>query len=345
VAQVSATVLLMAGPQVLPRVVDWSPVVDAFEKHPWIQALLPPAWFGGLFELVRGGHGTLTLVLAALALLVPLLVLVLAIQLASRHFLDALLSGPAAERPAGLRWPRGLQSRIARALSSTRAERAGWNLALALTRRERLFVRGVWPALIGMSLMGSVILLPRHASSRHQLPHEYLGFGAYMCGLALANMMLFLRYSEHDKARWVYAARPIEQAADLARGAAKCLYFAILLPVQLLFSIFPLVLAGPEALPNLVLAWLTTAVLVFGAIPFLLTEMPFTTEHVPARAQERNILPGLVYCFATLLAAGLHAAASFHWASQLLFGLVLLVLLRVAWKRLDRIRVGPLPEV
>jgi hypothetical protein len=343
VAQVSATLLLMAGPQVLPRIVDWGPLVDAVRAHPWVAVLLPPAWFGGLFELVRGAHDPLTLVLAALALCVPLLLLATAIQLASRHFLDSLLCGPAAERPTDTRWPRGLQSLLARRLSGTRAERAGWNLALALTRRDRLFVRGVWPALLGMSLMGCVILLPRHASSRHQLPHEYLGFGAYMCGPAFATMMMMLRFSEHSKARWIYAALPIENPGDLARGAAKCLYFGLLLPVQLVFSLIPLALAGPEALPNLVLVWLATGVLAIGATPMLLRELPFSAEHVPGRMQERNIGPALLYCVATLLAAGLHAAASVTWASQLLFGLVLLVLLRVAWKRLDRIRIGPLP--
>jgi hypothetical protein len=190
-----------------------------------------------------------------------------------------------------------------------------------------------------------VILLPRHGSARHQLPHEYLGFGAYMCGLAFANMMLLVRYSENANARWIFLARPIENAADIARGAAKSLYFGTLLPVQLVLSIVPLALAGPEALPNLVLVWLTSAVLVIGATPFLLRAMPFSIEHVPARMQEKNVGPALLYSFGTMLAAGLHAAASVHWISQLLFGLVMLWLLRVAWKRLDRIRIGPMPPI
>ncbi len=342
--QVLAMVLLICGPQVLPRLLSFQPLLDAIKAEPRWTLLLPPAWFGGLFELVQGRADARTLALAALALGVPLLLVTLALQLASRHFVTALASGVQGGDASDARWHARWSAPLARLLCRNRAERAGWELALPLVRRDRLFARGAWPSFVGSSLLGIVMFLPmrgRHA----ELPAGFSVLGLYMCALAFSSVLLLLRFSEHAKARWIFAIAPVEDGAALARGAAKALVCCVLLPVQAGVALLALSLTGFDRAPDAALVVGSSFCVALFAIPHLVRDLPFSHDQTPGRTNTEAIVPALVYSLAVGFAAGVQALASLHWIGQVLLGLLVLVLVPLGWRRLARVELAPLPPI
>lgn len=341
-AQVAALVLTMVGPQLISRLSILQPLVQAFRPE-WA-LLLPPAWFGGLFSLLLGQHDALTLALAALALLVPLLMLVVALRLASRHFVAALAAGSTGDRAGRARWRRPWSAGLARLVCRGESERTGWLLALPLVRRDRVFVRGAWPGFLGSTLIGVVIFLPLPAHG-HALPAGLSLCGLYMCALAFSALLQLMKFSEHARARWLYAVAPVSDAAGLARGAAKALLVCVLLPAQLIASLIGLALGGLERAPLVPAVLATSACVGLFAVPLLVRSLPFTHEQTPGRTNTDAIGPAFLYSFAIAGAATLQTLLCLHWIGAIVLGIVLCVLLPLAWRRLGRLKLDPMPPV
>lgn len=341
-AQVAALVCTMVGPQLFSRVQLLQPLVKAFRPE-WA-LFLPPAWFGGLFELVQGRSDALTLALAALALVVPALLLFAALRLASRHFVAALSSGTVRDRPGRLHWRRPWSAGLARLLCRGGFERAGWMLALPLVRRDRVFVRGAWPGFIGSSVIGLVIFLPMPGKVR-ALPSAVSLFGLYLCPLAFAGLLQLSGFSEHARARWLYAVAPVTDATAVARGAAKALFACVLLPAQLLAVLGGLALGGFERTPDLLAVLATSSCVSLFAVPLLVRRLPFTHELTPGRTQTDAIGPAFLYSFAVTGAGMLQMLLCLHWIGRLALLLSLAVLLPLAWRRLERLQLEPMPPI
>jgi len=350
-----ATCLRLVGPGQFQRVSLWVQVVagglffGGFQlmqvlrpslTEGWLESdstwllLWPPFQYSRAFALACGEVTRFNLLAAGLALALPLASLALTFTLASRYF-SAGLSGTLSQDTGDrVGWGGTWAQRLAARFSRDGEQRAGFSFALALSRREPHFLRGVLPQLIMFQIMAVAMILGRH--------HD-VGMGIPMAGvmlmMCLPSVLIQLQGSATPEARWLFASLPLRDESELMRGGLKAaLVFWLGLPALLVSTVLGL-LVGPAALPRIVLA---QELALIGALIFMRMfdlGVPFTRPVRVGAAGMAN--------FGIIMGMGLSSIVFFgvHWLIALhplslaagLFALALLI--RHLWRRLDRLEV------
>jgi hypothetical protein len=153
--------------------------------------------------------------------------------------------------------------------------------------------------------------------------------------LALPNVLLQSQGTSSPEARELFANAPLEDEASILRGSVKALLAQwIGLPALGIF-VLQLCIAGPGALPRIVLAFeLAAATLIFTRLPDRLTQ----ADRVGA-ASTANLGIILVMGFGLGILVGVHALLA-RLAVTLYGGIVALaVVLVLLWRSLDKVGI------
>lgn len=333
--QIVLSALFMGGMQLLPRLRHWDAIVESVETSSPLRFLLPPMHFGGLFEVALGEGSRSSLVLAALALLLPLAAGLLALRLASRHFIAGITGEGHARDEGPATWRSGVLSRLGRAITRVGPERAAYDVALCLSRRDRVFLRGGLPQLVGFSFMMIAMSFP--SRSRHGDVAFFGGFALYFSAVVFPGVLEMARYGEHAKARWIFHVLPVRDPGLLLAGGTKALLFSILLPFALALAVIVSALSGFTRIADVVLSLEMIGVLVLAGIPFFGNEILFTREQRPGEMNAHML--GIAFCmtFCAGAAAGIHLLARLHPAAQGALMLGLVPVLAILFRRLVRL--------
>lgn len=323
--QILGGALLFLGLQA-PRFVhreQWGLWLDQLGEQ---RFLWPPFLYAELFALASGAGGSVGPSLAAL--LLPLVALAVTFALASRYFVAGLqgtLGAPAPRSSWEGGWMTGLGARLTRG-----PERAGFDFAAALSRREPHFLRAVLPQLA----MFQVMSLGMGFGMRGDLA-IYLPVSAAFLFMVLPNVLVMAQATPTPEAGLLFAVTPLEDERLLLRGSVKALLVQWIGTPALVLFVVQLLLAGLEALPRAVLAF----ELAFAAA-LLLTRrfelhQPFTRTIELVASGINNL--GLVMLSGLVMSVlvGVHVVLALHPLS-LTAGIVLagLVLVRL-WRGLD----------
>ena len=324
-AQVFMTVSLMMMGQ-LPNLLRGT---GAFElllagESRWL-LLVPPLWFGGLYDLVTHGGSTLAPALAGCAVVVPLLSLFLALRLSrSRlHGAEREVSEQRAVRPGPWR-------RLGFRLAHTPTERAGFDLVLGLAARERGFRMRVYPMLV-MPVVALVPLL------RGEFPTAYVALGIYYGVVFVVAMTWQVRHTDTPEAAWLFRALPVDPPGELLVGAILALVVGFVLPWCVAVSALALLLGGPAALLDVALASAVCLAASLVSAARSLDTLPFSQRFVQSRQASQFGVAMFSMLFGVLL-GGLHFGLT-----QVPFGRVAalaLAALALAWalRRVRRLR-------
>lgn len=278
--QIGFASLAFGGGQMVGRIsrnvnleFDWSP----FAPLLW---LLPPYHQLQATALLRGSVDGATLAGAALALLVPVALLVASVRLASRHFIAGLSGELRFEISRSRGWGFGPFVRLGRLLVREREERAGLEYCLALARREPQFLRVALPQLIGMQVMGFAMILNLgdldefgDTALRFALP----GAISFLL-LTLPTLLEMAQYSKDAAARWTLQVAPIEHPGALLSGSLKGLAIGMIAPVAALQLVFIAALLGARQIGPALLAFELTAIIALATSRRLELSLPFTRK-------------------------------------------------------------------
>jgi hypothetical protein len=332
--QIAGGVALFAalqGARFFPRE-QWRLWLETYEP---LRFLVPPLTYARLFGFACGTEASFPLADGLAAVLVPALLLVVTFWLASRYFL-AGLQGTLGAPVRAASWRGGGLERPLERLGAwlTRGEeRAGFDFALALSRREPHLLRAVLPQLAMFQCMaiGSAF------GMRRDLEY-FLPASAAFLFMVLPNLLLQAQGTPAPEARVLFASAPLASEERLLRGGVKALLVQwVGVPALLLFAL-QLYVTGLGGLPSVVLAFELTfaATLVFTR--FFALAMPFTRPIQAAGSNVANLGLILVLGFGMLGIGGAHLALSLHpvsfWAGIVGFG----ALLPLLWRRLDGLR-------
>ena len=194
----------------------------------WWHVALPPYWFGGLHELVKGATDGRTLTLAAAGLVLPLATFGLLMARTGPR----LVTGLASLRAAGGDLPpprRGPLRRLAAKLVEPGVEQAGFDMFLAIAARERGFRSRVYPLLVVPFVMLVWFALGDDGSGSGG-DMQVKMWGTFIPLLYSLIVLTQLRFSDTPGASWIFAVAPLEQAGLFVSGVVKGLAFAMLLP-------------------------------------------------------------------------------------------------------------------
>jgi len=329
--QILGGTLLFGGLQ-LSRVLrreQWGLWAD---EHRELLVLWPPFQYADLYARLTG-HAEGTRVWSSVAaVLVPVLGLVGTLWLASRSFVAGLQGtlGPATTKE---RWPLGTMERLGRRLGSG-TQRIGFDFAAALSRREPHYLRTVLPQLVIFQAMalGTAFGIDRDTGF-------FIPFSAAFLVLALPNVFLQAEGTAEPDAREVFLRSPVASMDDLLRGGLKALLVQWIGGSALVLLAVQTLVAGPEALPRIVLAlMLASAFTLFLARRYDLA-VPFTR---PVRIGVQGaanfglvVLSGLVVA----VECGLYWLLTLHQLATWGGIAVAVWAVRAGWKGLDRVVV------
>jgi hypothetical protein len=340
--QIAVTAMGMGGSQLFPALAKSSGMNVADVAQSDAVFFLPPFHSGGCFALVLGDGTSCNVVLSLLALLLPVVAGLLALQLASRHFIAGLAGAFARETKRRAGWTRGLLARFGDRVAKTRVARAGYGYACALARRERMFLRAAWPPLIGLTF-AIVGLTLQSLRNDPELARTVLPFTLYCGPPVVVGTVEVSRLAEHAKARWIFGAHPIESSREITGAALLGVLAVSAIPFYGLVTVAALVIAGPARALDIVLALELSILLSLHRIRRLTIMLPFT---VVPRPNEMNVANFFVMLGTLLYAVGaavVHLLVRLHPVS-LVAAIVVAGLLLVRARRVFEGLESRLPE-
>jgi len=308
---------------------------DFFDGRSPVLLAVPPAWFGGLYEVAGGGRDPISIALAALALIGPTLLLLCALRLARSRYLLSLASAPEGgargrARAAG----QSLFELLGRRLTRPGPERAGYHFFLALAAREHGFRLRVWPLIAMLAAMALGTILRDSEGDP-----MWWSFGLYALLPILPVVVQQAQFGENPEARWVLAAGPLAGTGSFLSGVRKATFAAFLLvPALLVYGLLVLVFGWKGLLHGA----LALEILVAGALALLRAlqfEVPFsrTFRQTFGGANMGLFVLAVLLCFPL---GGLQLALSANLAVMLAAIAGLPFAIAALWRRLATLPPG-----
>lgn len=340
--QVGLMSLAMGGGHLVMQAPWLRAAVEALVADPRLLVLVPTTHSGALLELLCGTEATTArVVTAGLALALPAGALWLAVRLAAKHFSDGLAGRVEfARRHVG--WP--LEAgRLLRRVARTPIESATIPMTTAMIRHDRMLVRGVWPQVIGMAVLGlamPVVLLEPLAEL--ELAAKWFAPTMFLVGIADVAIADTLRVTQSGEASWLLRSLEPRAQDEVARGALRAALLGVYTPARLVLAAILTVMYGPTILPHLALAAALSSALSFRSMRSLTLRLPFSLTPTSQVNQDfTNLAPYFIAVMAQLALGAAFGLSLLHWAAELALAAVALPWLVREYRALDTLVVTP----
>ncbi len=309
---------------------DAGPVLD--ENLHWLKWVFPPLHFVGLYDFVLGERTVENGAALGLALGLPLVAVIGTLKLASRFFVAGLdgsihLGGT----PRG-GWRPTLFARLGVPLCRSHAQRAGFGLALALSRRDPFYLRAALPSLIAFPVMaiGMGLNLPDPPGLAPALALLVVG---------LPTVLQSALFCTDGEASWLLEASPVGERDAVLQGAVKGLIVGTIAPALLGAGLFLVLLRGSGEILPVILALELVAIAMLVSLLRWHHGMPFSRSPKQQAVDWSNMGHIFMLLLAGLFVAGVHVALAWNpwvlWISVVLSPVPMYALFR----RVDRIRL------
>lgn len=333
--QIAMTIGIFGGMQVLPPLLARHDVRQWLQSHREIFLAYPPAYHGGLAGVAHGSTRTLNLVLAGLAVAIPLSALWLSVRVLSSGYLEGLANmRSTGAKPTRRRGKRPASNRLARWVCRSPIERAGFEMTRAICHGERMFKMQTYSMLVFPVMFLAIPLV-----SRVNLGYRYsVGMAIMMVLVSAPTLFMQLRYSEHWEAHWIFRAMPIDRIGDFLAGMVKQIYFTLLVPYWIVLIALSGLIFGPGTILSAALASAICSVVVLGLALKLANIMPFAKKFQVADASGRTGVFFVIFLLCGV-AAAVHALLDFHVSTRITGTLAGIATSWYLLRRLYRLRV------
>lgn len=286
--QIGFSVLIFGTYYLLPRLINVSVLGNINLLTHWWAYLLPPVWIAALNELLihSSRSGVITSVLAILGLTVPVLGLwfvakVLAPGFNRRLSIIATSDGNTNTstqiKKAG---KFNFIEKISNFIAPDPIENAGFRITWKLAARTREFKMKVYPAFAYVPIYFVYITFNGSGSMSERLEnvqngHTYV-FLIYLSTFILSAILTHISMSEKYKSAWVYYALPIGEPGKILSGMYKAIITLYFFPYCLVLSIITVAVWGPQAINDMILAFLVSVVYGMMMALFMVKGLPFS---------------------------------------------------------------------
>ncbi|UOQ84802.1 hypothetical protein [Gracilibacillus salinarum] len=239
--QILLSISMVVGYQVVARSFEFVDLNVQFDFG-WWHVLMPPIWYGAIYEIVmHGAWNTDYIILAVLGVVVPIIAIILYIKLtpAFERNLEKLLTNNGKHKQVKEWWTR-LWSRL---LVWNKEERIFFDFTSRMLRNERDFKLKVYPS-IGMALVFPFIFIINDLTlhSWAEIREGNMYFTMYFCLALIPAGVQMLQFSANEKGAWVFRALPVSNEAILHRAALKAFLVRLFIPVYLVLGVIFLVI-------------------------------------------------------------------------------------------------------
>lgn len=280
--QIFLAIIVMGGYQLIPRMMDVEGIANFSMSIHAYTYFVPPAWLAAWVQLSMPK----TLTVQVIMLSVPAVIF----TIVGGTLLVRFLSGGFANilSQTGETTSVAKKGNIAsvnplkgtyRFLCVSEHEKTGWQLAFAITKRDRKFKQAVYPAYGFMIVMAVVFLKPdfnnlsqwytQLSDSSRYLMFIFFGFFA-------TNCVDQIRFTDSPEAGWVYKALPIAMPGHILTGAVKAVLCKYFLPVYLVLITAAAIIWGFQILPLMILGAILIVTTTLISITIQNPALPFT---------------------------------------------------------------------
>jgi ABC-2 type transport system permease protein len=325
--QILIAIIVFAGYQLLPRLIDYDVLTTATMTLQWWNYLFPPAWFAALVKITLfTDNTTMSFILSLLAVIIPVTGAMLLIRYLSKGFGNVLGEGSSESvTPLNHRttkWEKN--NRLKRFFCLSDLETAGWNLAMATTKRDRKFKQSVYPY-FGIMIVFAVIIFKPDLNNLSVSLQEMRELSKYffivIVGFSGSIAVSQLPYTDTPEAAWIYQSLPLRNHGHLLTGAVKAMLFRFFLPVYLLVTILSIFLWGYLIFPQVVLGAMGIILLIMITVMIQKMGLPFTQIR-EMQQKGINTITAILNMILLGLLAGLVYLTSFisGWITLLISG-------------------------
>ena len=309
--QVVFSILIFGTYYILPRIINVSAVKNIALLNHWWAYCLPPVWITALNELLihPSRSGLITSVLAIAGLVTPLIGLWFVAKVLAPGFnrrLSIIATSDGNSNSATNIKKAGkfsLIGKIANIVAPDPVENAGFRITWKLATRTREFKIKVYPAFGYIPIYFFVFVFNGKKSgsladsiSALQSSSKYI-FLIYLCTFILTSILGNISMSGKYKSAWVYYALPINQPGKILSGMYKAIIVIFFLPYCLVISIAIIAFWGPQAVNDVLLAFLVA--LVYGMLMalFMVKGLPFSKPVIAKQGGGRVITSLMMLVF------------------------------------------------
>ncbi|HVS92521.1 MAG TPA: hypothetical protein VHE59_10835 [Mucilaginibacter sp.] len=314
--QIGFSILIFGTYYLLPRLINVSILENVSILSHWFSYLLPPVWITALNELLfhHARAGLATGFLAIAGFTVPLAGLWLVAKVLAPGFnrkLTIIATSDASSAPASAKKEKqaGLLYTISNVIARDPVENAGFKITWKLSTRLREFKMKVYPAFGYLPIYFLYFTLNGKGESMAERwenlknGHSYIAL-IYMCAFVLSAVLGQIGMSEKYKAAWVYYSTPVTEPGKILSGMYKAILVVYFLPYCLLMGIIIVVIWGPAAINDIILA--ITISIIYGILValFMVKGLPFSKPVVIKQGGGKFILSLTVMLFLGGIGAG-----------------------------------------
>ncbi|AMR30723.1 hypothetical protein A0256_04450 [Mucilaginibacter sp. PAMC 26640] len=315
--QIGFSVIIFASYYLLPRFINVSVLGKIDLLTHWWAYLLPPVWIAAMNEaLLHAGRSSLiTSLLAILGLTLPVAGLWLVAKVLAPGFNRRLSviatsdgNSNATDKPkkAG---KFNFIEKLSNILAPDPVENAGFRITWKLAARTREFKMKVYPAFAYVPIYFLYFALNGKGSSLEdrwyqlQNGHTYV-FITYLCTFIVSSILMNISMSEKYKSAWVYYAMPISEPGKILSGMYKAIVALYFLPYCLVLGIGIVAVWGPQAINDILLAFVVSLIYGIFMALFMVKGLPFSNPVVVKQGGGKMITSLLIIGFIGALAYG-----------------------------------------
>ena len=334
--QIIAAALAFGGYQLAFQLIPQEAIERLWIERRWLFDFWPPLQYAAIFELCCGAWTRSNLLLTAIALLTPVLAFALTFRLASRYFVAALEGTLAVGRTPRAQWSRGWAQAIEERSGGSQERRAGFDFALALSRREPVFLRAILPQAIGFQFMSLSML--QHTE---KAPAVFLAIPPTLLALTLPTLLEVSQSTPVPEARWIFLSSPMQSEDELLRGGIRGLFYGWWAPIVVVLAAIQLSMAGWHWWPQVLLANLSTLCMALAFARYFRLGIPFTRPPQSTVGAFDNVGLILMMMLASAVVIGLQFLLSLIPGGVWIGIPVATALTWIAWRAVQRIHISP----
>lgn len=332
--QIIFAVLIFAGYQLVPRLIDEEALKTATLSIHGLVYLFPPAWLAGFVKLSQVSDiSTPEIILSILAVIVPTAGAFILIRFLSRGF-DVILGEGSTESAAPLNEKpekKKFKETFINFFCVSAIEKAAWKMVVSSTKRDRKFKEAVYPQFGMLAVFAVLILKPdlKDPSASLLETGEFVkSFFFILFGFAGNVAVLQLPYTDSPEASWIYRALPVKDHGHILTGAVKSMFMRFFAPLFLTIGVISVWFWGIKFVPQILLSGCGIILLSLVVIILQKMDLPFTQPREMQKKGSNTITAILSMILMGILSGIVYASSLLPiWISILFSGLLITLIL------------------
>jgi ABC-2 type transport system permease protein len=336
--QIGFSVLIFGTYYLLPKLINVSVLANVSILSHWWAYTLPPVWITALNELLFHAErtNTITFILAAIGLVMPLIGLWLVAKVLAPGFnrrlaiiatSDGNSNSVANIKKAG---KFNLIDKLSNIIAPDPIENAGFNITRKLAARTREFKLKVYPAFAYVPIYFLYFTLKGNGTSTSdsinnmRSGHSYV-FLIYLCTFILMAVLSNVSMSSKYKSAWIYYALPIDKPGKILSGMYKAIITLYFLPYCLVITTVSAIIWGPQTINDSILAFLICTVYGMIVAIFTVKGLPFSKPVTVKQGGGRTITSLLM--MALIAAIGYGHYYAMRWETVIWIAIIPMLLI------------------